>query len=53
MRDNGNEALLGSFRDEDLATLLLRENDHGAQTALDSHLASDNFSTSFFGNFIG
>ncbi len=52
MRENGNEVLLGSFRDEDLALLLLK-NDQGAQTALDSHLASDNFSTSFFNNFIG
>jgi hypothetical protein len=53
MRDNGNEALLDGFRDEDLASLLLRGNDQDAPTALDGHLAFDNFSTSFFNNFIG
>lgn len=52
MRDHGTGALLDGFRDEDLATLLLRGNDQD-ETAIDSHLTLDNFSTSFFNNFIG
>ena len=52
MRDNGTGALLDGFRDEDLVGLLFRRNDQDA-TAIDSHLTSDNLSTSFFGNFIG
>jgi len=52
MRDNGTEALLDGFRDEDLVGLLLRRNDQDA-TAIDSHLTLDNFTASFFNNFIG
>lgn len=52
MRDNGTGAMLDGFRDEDLVSLLLPRNDQDA-TAIDSHLAFDNFSASFFNNFIG
>jgi hypothetical protein len=52
MRDNGIGALLDGFRDEDLVSWLYRGNDQAA-TAIDSHLKSDNPSTSFFNNYIG